>query len=83
MRGRLRERPRRPGTHTVLFNCDDPNSKNDGTGHRWQAEPYADGSLRFRDEATHLCLVPPLREKGDVTAEQCNDADRQRWTIEQ
>jgi hypothetical protein len=71
-----------PGSRAVLYDCINPGSRNDGTGHRWQAETYADGTLRFRNEATHLCLIPPLEEKGDVTVNACNDDDRQRWTIE-
>ncbi|MEH6373110.1 endonuclease/exonuclease/phosphatase family protein [Streptomyces sp. KLMMK] len=74
------ERPR-PGDRSVLHGCTDRGSKIDGTGHRWQAETYADGSLRFRNEAAHMCLVAPARETGYVTMETCSDDARQRWTV--
>ncbi|MGI5340305.1 ricin-type beta-trefoil lectin domain protein [Streptomyces sp. CA-181903] len=71
----------RPGDRTVLGDCSDRRAKKDGTGHRWQAEMYGDGTLRFRNEAAHLCLAAPLRESGYVTVESCDDSPRQRWTI--
>ncbi|WP_171168253.1 endonuclease/exonuclease/phosphatase family protein [Streptomyces sp. I05A-00742] len=71
----------RPGDRTVLHSCADRGSKKDGTGHRWQAEMYRDGSLRFRNEASHLCLVAPLREAAYVTIDACGNNARQRWTI--
>ncbi|MFI1258149.1 endonuclease/exonuclease/phosphatase family protein [Streptomyces netropsis] len=74
------DRPR-PGDRSVLHGCTDRDSKIDGTGHRWQVETYADGSLRFRNEAAHMCLVAPLRETGYVTIDACSDDARQRWTI--
>ncbi|MBZ4323225.1 ricin-type beta-trefoil lectin domain protein [Streptomyces huiliensis] len=74
------DRPR-PGDRTVLGNCSDRRAKKDGTGHRWQAEMYGDGTLRFRNEGAHLCLAAPLRETGYVTIESCDDSPRQRWTI--
>ncbi|MEU5049053.1 endonuclease/exonuclease/phosphatase family protein [Streptomyces sp. NPDC021096] len=72
----------RPGERSVLHDCSGRGSKTDGTGHRWQAEAYADGSLRFRNEAAHLCLVAPPRETGYVTIDACSDDARQRWTME-
>ncbi|WP_338930879.1 endonuclease/exonuclease/phosphatase family protein [Streptomyces netropsis] len=74
------DRPR-PGDRSVLHGCTDRGSKIDGTGHRWQVETYADGSLRFRNEAAHMCLVAPPRETGYVTIDACSDDARQRWTI--
>ncbi|MEU8547665.1 RICIN domain-containing protein [Streptomyces roseoverticillatus] len=71
----------RPGERSVLHDCTGRGSKTDGTGHRWQAETFGDGTLRFRNEAAHLCLVPSSRETGYVTIESCNDDARQRWTI--
>ncbi|MGV9248776.1 RICIN domain-containing protein [Streptomyces sp. NPDC003710] len=72
-----------PESPTILYRCDDPNSKNDGAGHRWQVETYNDGSLRFRNEATHLCMVAPVEPKGQVTVNACNDDDlRQAWFVE-
>lgn len=71
-----------PGERAVLHDCTGRGSKTDGTGHRWQAEMYGDGStLRFRNEAAHLCLVPSAREMGDATIGTCSDDARQRWTI--
>ncbi|MEU1377858.1 ricin-type beta-trefoil lectin domain protein [Streptomyces triculaminicus] len=70
-----------PGGRSVLHDCTGRGSKTDGTGHRWQAEMYGDGTLRFRNEAAHLCLVPSGRETGYVTIDNCSDDARQRWTI--
>ncbi|MEU1782061.1 RICIN domain-containing protein [Streptomyces abikoensis] len=50
-------------------------------GHRWQVETYGDGTLRFRNDRAHLCLVPPARETAYVTIEKCGDDARQRWTV--
>ncbi|MFJ5973347.1 RICIN domain-containing protein [Streptomyces sp. NPDC093060] len=71
----------RPSECSLLHDCTDRGVKDDGTGHRWQAEMYGDGSLRFRNEAAHLCLVPSAREAAYVTIESCSDDARQRWTI--
>ncbi|MFI0968191.1 RICIN domain-containing protein [Streptomyces sp. NPDC021080] len=71
----------RPGERSLLHSCTDRGARDDGTGHRWQAEMYEDGSLRFRNEAAHQCLVPSAREAAYVTIENCNDDARQRWTI--
>ncbi|MFI2077736.1 ricin-type beta-trefoil lectin domain protein [Streptomyces triculaminicus] len=70
-----------PGGRSVLHDCTGRGSKTDGTGHRWQAEMYGDSTLRFRNEAAHLCLVPSARETGYVTIGTCSDDARQRWTI--
>ncbi|MEV5240118.1 ricin-type beta-trefoil lectin domain protein [Streptomyces cinnamoneus] len=69
------------GERSVLHDCTGRGSKTDGTGHRWQAEMYGDGTLRFRNEAAHLCLVPSARETGYATIQTCSDDARQRWTI--
>ncbi|MFI0736565.1 endonuclease/exonuclease/phosphatase family protein [Streptomyces sp. NPDC021100] len=67
------------GDRSVLHGC--TAGKNDGTNHRWQAETYRDGSLRFRNETSHLCLVAPAREAAYVTMETCAEDARQRWTV--
>jgi endonuclease/exonuclease/phosphatase family metal-dependent hydrolase len=77
----LDTRQPRPGARSLLHDCSDRGARDDGTGHRWQAEMYEDGSLRFRNEAAHQCLVPSAREAAYVTIENCNDDARQRWTI--
>ncbi|AZM51267.1 hypothetical protein DMA15_00605 [Streptomyces sp. WAC 01529] len=69
------------GTTAVLGDRGTGNSKNDGTGRRWLAETYVDGSIRLRNEANHLCLVAPLRETEDVTVDECGTDARQRWAI--
>ncbi|MET7987767.1 RICIN domain-containing protein [Streptomyces sp. NPDC005281] len=71
----------RPGERSLLHDCGDRGARDDGTGHRWQAEMYGDGSLRLRNEAAHQCLVPSAREAAYVTIENCTDGARQRWTI--
>ncbi|MEV5376017.1 hypothetical protein AB0L26_08570 [Streptomyces nondiastaticus] len=73
--------PEDPGERAVLHDCTGRGSKTDGTGHRWQAEMHGDGTLRFRYEAAHLCLVPSARETGYATIGTCSDDARQRWTI--
>ncbi|PSJ30620.1 hypothetical protein B7P34_01020 [Streptosporangium nondiastaticum] len=70
-----------PGERAVLHDCTGRGSKTDGTGHRWQAEMDGDGTLRFRNEAAHLCLVPSAPETGYATIRTCSDDARQRWTI--
>ncbi|MBL1102770.1 RICIN domain-containing protein [Streptomyces coffeae] len=70
------------GARAVLQGCSRLDSKNDGMGSRWLAEPYADGSVRLRNEATHRCLTPPPWEGGDVEISVCTDQAYQRWTIE-
>ncbi|MFQ6195223.1 hypothetical protein [Streptomyces sp. NPDC000405] len=50
-------------------------------GHRWQVETYGDGTLRFRNDRAHLCLVPAARAAAYVTIEKRDDDARQRWTI--
>lgn len=65
----------------VIYRCEDPGSKNDGRGHRWRTERYADGSVRFRNEATHLCLLAPSGVYGVVTVRACDDSIRQRWFV--
>ncbi|MFF7727101.1 ricin-type beta-trefoil lectin domain protein [Streptomyces sp. NPDC008001] len=70
-----------PGERSVLHDCTGRGSKTDGTGGRWQAETFGDRTLRFRNEAAHLCLVPSARETGCVTIQTCSEDARQRWTI--
>ncbi|MFC8191508.1 ricin-type beta-trefoil lectin domain protein [Cellulomonas sp. NPDC057328] len=70
-----------PGRHTVIYDCVDHGSKNDGRGHRWLAELYEDGSVRLRNEATHLCLSGGTRSRAPATVEACDDGMRQRWLI--
>ncbi|HET6355952.1 hypothetical protein [Streptomyces sp.] len=45
-------------TDAVLRTCDDPRGV-DGAGQRWLSETYADGTVRYRNEANHLCLTAP------------------------
>ncbi|MEU3355374.1 endonuclease/exonuclease/phosphatase family protein [Streptomyces sp. NPDC037389] len=75
--------PHQPGAgeRTLVHSCTDRGAREDGAGHRWQVETYGDGTLRFRNERAHLCLVPSSREAAYVTIENCNDDARQRWTI--
>ncbi|MHA7960460.1 endonuclease/exonuclease/phosphatase family protein [Streptomyces sp. L500] len=75
--------PHQPGAgeRTVVHNCADRGAREDGAGHRWQVETYGDGTLRFRNDRAHLCLVPPARETAYVTIEKCGDDARQRWTV--
>lgn len=53
----------------------------DGAGQRWLAESYADGTIRFRNEANHLCLISPDRQNGQVTLYRCQDIPAERWSI--
>ncbi|NGO10147.1 hypothetical protein G5C60_21785 [Streptomyces sp. HC44] len=71
-----------PGASSVIFTCDYANSKNDNTGQRWTAETDPDGDIRFRNEATHLCLVAPEAETGQVTVDECSTSPRQVWVPE-
>jgi endonuclease/exonuclease/phosphatase family metal-dependent hydrolase len=47
----------------------------------WLAESYADGSIRFRNEANHLCLLSPDGDHGDVTLHTCQDIPAERWNV--
>ncbi|MCZ7438872.1 FG-GAP-like repeat-containing protein [Micromonospora sp. WMMC241] len=69
------------GRDAVIYHCDDPDSTNDGTGHRWLTEYYVDGSLRLRNEASHLCLQAPDGQAGPATVTACDDSPGQRWFV--
>ncbi|MFF4158003.1 hypothetical protein [Streptomyces sp. NPDC001678] len=70
-----------PGERTLVHSWMDRGAGEDGAGHRWQVETYGDGTLRFRNDRAHLCLVPAVREAAYVTIEKCGDDARQRWTV--
>ncbi|WP_058042953.1 RICIN domain-containing protein [Streptomyces roseifaciens] len=59
----------RPGDPSVVFRCQDPRTNNDNTGRRWRAETDQSGRIRFRNEATHLCLTAPKAADGTPSAE--------------
>ncbi|MFD5813069.1 ricin-type beta-trefoil lectin domain protein [Streptomyces sp. NPDC127038] len=69
------------GTDAVLRTCDDARGF-DAAGQRWLAETYADGTIRYRNEADHLCLLAPDATHGNVTLASCNDTLAQRWKVE-
>ncbi|MEU2873829.1 hypothetical protein ABZ769_32280 [Streptomyces olivoreticuli] len=53
-------------TGATTQGCDDP-GRVDAAGRRWLAESYADGTMRLRNEASHLCLPAPDGPRGNVT----------------
>jgi hypothetical protein len=53
----------------------------DGAAQRWLAESYPDGTIRFRNEATHLCLMAPDADHGQVTLYECQDIPAERWNV--
>jgi endonuclease/exonuclease/phosphatase family metal-dependent hydrolase len=67
-------------TEAVLRKCDDSRDV-EGAGQRWLAESYADGSIRFRNEANHLCLLGPNGDSGKVTLYKCTDIAAVRWNV--
>ncbi|MET7566973.1 hypothetical protein ABZT04_00485 [Streptomyces sp. NPDC005492] len=58
-----------------------PPSPAGGAGQRWLVEMYKDGSLRFRNEANHLCLQSPDADNGNVAVAPCEDYPAQRWNV--
>ncbi|MFI0968177.1 ricin-type beta-trefoil lectin domain protein [Streptomyces sp. NPDC021080] len=68
------------GTDAVLRTCDDARGF-DAAGQRWLAETYADGTIRYRNEANHLCLLAPDANHGNVALASCNDTLAQRWKV--
>ncbi|ANP52339.1 hypothetical protein AVL59_24830 [Streptomyces griseochromogenes] len=70
------------GVRVVLHGCMWADSKDDGSGERWVAEVYADGTVRLRNEATHRCLLPTPWAGIPLSVGVCNDEAYQRWTIE-
>lgn len=65
-------------TGAVLQGCDDPRGVA-GAGQRWLAEAYADGTVRYRNEANHLCLLAPDADHGTVSLYKCEDIPAERW----
>ncbi|MFH9230063.1 hypothetical protein [Streptomyces lydicus] len=57
-------------TDAMLRRCDDARGV-DAAGQRWLAETYADGTVRYRNEATHLCLLAPDADHGSVRLAPC------------
>ncbi|MFB7633592.1 endonuclease/exonuclease/phosphatase family protein [Streptomyces sp. NPDC056149] len=69
-------------TDAVLRTCDDARGV-DGAGQRWLTETYADGTIRYRNEATHLCLLAPDANHGNVSLYTCDDIPAERWNVVQ
>ncbi|MFJ7966637.1 endonuclease/exonuclease/phosphatase family protein [Streptomyces sp. NPDC096324] len=65
-------------TDAMVRSCDDARGV-DAAGQRWLAETYADGTVRYRNEATHLCLLAPDADRGIVILASCNDIAAERW----
>jgi hypothetical protein len=72
----------RTETDAVLQRCNtnDPTGSY-GAGMRWLAETYPDGTIRFRNQVTHLCLLAPDGVSGPVRLEKCEDTPAQRWSV--
>lgn len=67
-------------TDAVLRTCDESRGV-DGAGQRWLAENYADGTVRYRNEANHLCLLAPDADSGNVRLARYNDIPAERWRV--
>ncbi|WP_239377222.1 endonuclease/exonuclease/phosphatase family protein [Frankia sp. Cj5] len=67
-------------TAAVLQVCDAPRGV-DGAGQRWLAESYPDGTIRFRNEANHLCLLSPDGQSGYASLYECQDIPAERWSV--
>ncbi len=67
-------------TDAVLQSCDDDRGV-DGAGQRWLAEAYPDGSIRYRNEANHLCLLAPDSDHGFAKLASCQDVPAERWNV--
>ncbi|MER5729843.1 hypothetical protein ABT084_16140 [Streptomyces sp. NPDC002138] len=67
-------------TDAVLRTCDDARGV-DAAGQRWLAETYAGGTVRYRNEANHLCLLAPPAVTGYATLVACNDIPSERWSV--
>ncbi|QKV97339.1 ricin-type beta-trefoil lectin domain protein [Streptomyces sp. NA02950] len=78
----LGSRDEHAGTETdaVLQTCDDARGV-DGAGQRWLAESYPNGTIRFRNEANHLCLLAPDANQGKVSLYKCEDIPAERWSV--
>ncbi|MFF7730825.1 ricin-type beta-trefoil lectin domain protein [Streptomyces sp. NPDC008001] len=64
----------------VLQTCDDARGVA-GAGQRWLAESYADGTIRYRNEANHLCLRAPDADHGKAELYKCQDIPAERWNV--
>ncbi len=67
-------------TSALLYGCDDARGVA-GAGQRWLAEAYPDGSIRYRNEANHLCLLAPDADRGRVSLYKCQDIPAERWNV--
>ncbi|MFG2147227.1 endonuclease/exonuclease/phosphatase family protein [Streptomyces sp. NPDC048696] len=67
-------------TDAMVRSCGDARGV-DAAGQRWLAETYADGTVRYRNEATHLCLLAPDADRGTVRLASCNDILAERWKV--
>ncbi|MEU1631077.1 endonuclease/exonuclease/phosphatase family protein [Streptomyces sp. NPDC020096] len=67
-------------TRAMLYGCDDPRGVA-GAGQRWLAEAYPDGTIRYRNEANHLCLLAPDADHGNVSLYKCQDIPAERWNV--
>ncbi|MCC2275795.1 hypothetical protein LKL35_10240 [Streptomyces sp. ET3-23] len=67
-------------TSALLYTCDDARGVA-GAGQRWLAEAYPDGSIRYRNEANHLCLLAPDADHGVVNLYKCQDIPAERWNV--
>ncbi|MEU7259629.1 hypothetical protein AB0B21_28015 [Streptomyces rimosus] len=65
-------------TAALLYGCDDARGVA-GAGQRWLAEAYPDGSIRYRNEANHLCLLAPDANHGRVNLYKRQDIPAERW----
>ncbi|MEV5937523.1 ricin-type beta-trefoil lectin domain protein [Streptomyces sp. NPDC051994] len=76
----VRDEHTKSETDALLRTCDDARGA-DGSGQRWLAENYADGTVRYRNEANHLCLTAPDAYQGNVKLYSCNDIRAERWSV--
>ncbi|WP_405785529.1 hypothetical protein OG512_46905 [Streptomyces sp. NBC_01378] len=65
-------------TDAMLRTCDDARGV-DAAGQRWLAETYVDGTVRYRNEANHLCLLAPSADNGNVRLAACIPSER--WSV--
>lgn len=67
-------------TDAMIYKCDDARGVA-GAGQRWLAEAYPDGTIRYRNEANHLCLLAPDADHGAVHLYKCQDIPAERWKV--
>ncbi|PJN36681.1 hypothetical protein CG747_32700 [Streptomyces sp. CB02959] len=56
-------------------------AEGDAERQTWLAETYTDGTVRYRNEATHLCLLAPDADRGIVRLASCDDIAAERWKV--